>query len=77
MYLLKSLYITWEDCTVKGKFQKKYISSLCNKPKASSMNKSLLEQLIWHQNSAQKKTNKFFLKKLWRQWWWREVKGEV
>ena len=37
----------------------KYISFLCNKPKLSSMNKSLLEQLIWHQNSTQKKTNQF------------------
>ena len=47
----------------KREILEKYISSLCNKPKLSSMNKSLLEQLIWHQNSTQKKTNKFWKKK--------------
>ena len=46
----------------KREILEKYISSLCNKPKASSMNKSL-EQLIWNQNSNQKKKKINFEKK--------------
>ena len=55
----------------KREILEKYISSLCNKPKLSSMNKSLLEQLIWHQNSTQKKTNKFWKKN--DIWWWEKI----
>ena len=47
----------------KREILEKYISSLCNKPKLSSMNISLLEELVWHQNSTQKKTNQFWKKK--------------
>ena len=57
----------------KREILEKYISSLYNKPKLSSMNKSPLEQLIWHQNSTQKKKKINFEKKKDIWWWWEKI----